>query len=494
MSISSTFTQFANLFSELQQEIYQRMDSISLKNFALTNKHFNIKARVNTLWQVHLNEIFPKIRDRVDIKDDYAYHKLFVNEKRNETINIIEFDIRKLFVLVEENNIEEIRKVIQKTELKITDILHTKKRLEKKLATFINEQNDQRLRDCFFQFVDDEYNDPHKLEFFQRPAPDFLDSFAFFDSSTRKIIKQSENPLKKRDIEGFILFHWACIFGQKTFLNREDILEISPDTAQGVRPCNSALSIAILHGSMDGTQYLIDRDANINKENLEGGDRGTPVYFAATSAHFPALEILLSKSNARQFIPKNLLYDAAYFGQADSVKYLLETFPDLFHADEIKKATLTADHMGYPKTLEYLYPFAKQHDLQANDLLKEIGIYFVNPNWECDLIGCLKFILKEKADIDSPFFGSHENQTLLHEAVRESNNEVVEFLVLNGAKIEIMNDRNETPLEVAVRRNRMEIVKFLINHGASITQKILTLVKNSRWIDSEISNLILSLS
>jgi len=78
-----------------------------------------------------------------------------------------------------------------------------------------------------------------------------------------------------------------------------------------------------------------------------------------------------------------------------------------------------------------------------------------------------------------------DGKTLLHHAVKshrpDTNNhfDIVEYLILNGANINAIDNDHDTPLHFAVQRhhlqnypyaenNDIEMVKWLLNHGADI--------------------------
>ncbi|WP_265017002.1 ankyrin repeat domain-containing protein [Wolbachia endosymbiont (group B) of Endotricha flammealis] len=71
------------------------------------------------------------------------------------------------------------------------------------------------------------------------------------------------------------------------------------------------------------------------------------------------------------------------------------------------------------------------------------------------------FEKEPKPDIN---FQDKDNDTPLHIAIRKKELKVIEWLVKNGAKIDIKNSRGRTQLEVAQRLDRQDIVGILKSH------------------------------
>ena len=59
----------------------------------------------------------------------------------------------------------------------------------------------------------------------------------------------------------------------------------------------------------------------------------------------------------------------------------------------------------------------------------------------------------------------------LHLSVREGNIEIVEFLISQGAEVNIKDSLGVTPLQVAARAGRLEIVEYLLSKGAKVGVK-----------------------
>ena len=61
---------------------------------------------------------------------------------------------------------------------------------------------------------------------------------------------------------------------------------------------------------------------------------------------------------------------------------------------------------------------------------------------------------------------SGEGRTLLHFAVAQGNLEIVQYLLSQGAKINVKDLKGRTPLSYAVQGKKSDIAEFLRKHGA----------------------------
>ena len=64
-----------------------------------------------------------------------------------------------------------------------------------------------------------------------------------------------------------------------------------------------------------------------------------------------------------------------------------------------------------------------------------------------------------------------DGSTQLHNAAIRGNLQLVKYMVLNGANVDITNNKNYTPLSFSSMKGHLEIVKFLVSQGANIEHK-----------------------
>lgn len=94
--------------------------------------------------------------------------------------------------------------------------------------------------------------------------------------------------------------------------------------------------------------------------------------------------------------------------------------------------------------------------------LKNTALHLSSLYGHLDIV---QFLLENGAKVD--IIGEYNN-TPLHLASTEGNLDIVEFLVNNGADINYTNKFGCTPLHNASGNGNLEVVKFLVNNGADI--------------------------
>ncbi len=106
----------------------------------------------------------------------------------------------------------------------------------------------------------------------------------------------------------------------------------------------------------------------------------------------------------------------------------------------------------------------KGHDVNAKDNFHSTPLFLaVLNNGAPELINCL---IKNGAQIDPR---SLENTTPLLEAARFSKFNTIEALILNGANVNVVDDKGNTPLILAsLYNNDPRIIELLISKGANI--------------------------
>ena len=146
------------------------------------------------------------------------------------------------------------------------------------------------------------------------------------------------------------------------------------------------------------------------------------------------------------------------------VKEIIRRCPSLLLQANVKDETPLhiAARYGHAAIMEVLIEHAKgrQQDLQsAAEVPTESA---PQPDLESGVNNkAVKKMLKMK---------NEENETAMHEAVRNNHLEVVKLLVKNGKDISYSaNDAGETPLYMAVERNYREMVFHILENCTSLT-------------------------
>jgi ankyrin repeat protein len=99
-------------------------------------------------------------------------------------------------------------------------------------------------------------------------------------------------------------------------------------------------------------------------------------------------------------------------------------------------------------------------------------------------IEIVKYILSQDADVNIKNGGG---ETALQIAIYTNNEELIKYLVSNGADVNAKGVYDETPLHDAIKKGKIEIVKYLVSHGANLNTKnsiqespLYAAVKNNR--------------
>ncbi|PTY03080.1 hypothetical protein DB346_07455 [Verrucomicrobia bacterium LW23] len=77
--------------------------------------------------------------------------------------------------------------------------------------------------------------------------------------------------------------------------------------------------------------------------------------------------------------------------------------------------------------------------------------------------------LNQRADPNQPV--GPDEDTAMHAAVREGNEDILNLIMSKGGKTDALNARKKSPLMVAVEMGRLPLVKILVSGGADINEK-----------------------
>jgi len=179
---------------------------------------------------------------------------------------------------------------------------------------------------------------------------------------------------------------------------------------------------------------------------------------------------------------KTALHIAAQIGNLDLVKLLLEngggcnTHDDFYgwtplhwaasngqkavHQYEQAKKELNLDE--YTAMLKTMMSDESTRDILTEDGLTVFDIALIHGN-----TGTIE-LLENVYDVNTK---SKNKSTALHYAALNDNPEVIQFLVVKGAKIDARDNRNETPLHWASRQGNLYAIHKLIELGADKTVK-----------------------
>jgi ankyrin repeat protein len=221
---------------------------------------------------------------------------------------------------------------------------------------------------------------------------------------------------------------------------------------------------ALQRGSVVVARLLIDKGADVNKQNDNGE---VPLLIALAKLRiYGYREQNISK---RGFYLDPFMYeqneplDASQYAAIckayrDIVKRLVLRGAELNKKDEFGDTALHYSARDGEKELAelFIYHGADVNSRNEHDLTP---LHYAARNSK----EVTELLLSNGADINAM---DRDGDTPLHDASRLGRLDIVELLVESGADIQAINRFGRTPLEGAERRGRQEIVEFLQKHGA----------------------------
>lgn len=263
------------------------------------------------------------------------------------------------------------------------------------------------------------------------------------------------------------------------------------------------LLFASSRGNVEMIRHLIDLGADVKAAN----NRGMTVLHMATIAGNVDLLTLLVDHGARVNITSENgitpLHSAASYGRTQSVKFLVEHGADIeAETDEGEPPLSWAAGRNSLGAAQYLvsmgadvnhrskdgstalHNVAGRGTISIADFLVENGadvnastpggfVPLTSAAWAANGAEMAKFLILNGAEVNPDPCRNNKDctcspnfRTPLHAACDVGNLEMIEVLVNNGAKVNLLSNDGMTPLKCAVKSGNFEAVKFLVDHGA----------------------------
>jgi len=228
----------------------------------------------------------------------------------------------------------------------------------------------------------------------------------------------------------------------------------------------TALMIAAAKGNLEMVKYLVEKGAEVD---WAGYNEETPLHCACESGNFEMVKFLLENGAEIECQTGDWhtpISTAAANGHTNIVKYLLNKLPNKSkNKDDIMwDAFYEAALYEHPETLDYLQE--QGIDLDKHNMEREITLlHEATKRRNYNVIECL---VKRGADINVK--DKFEN-TPLHLATENEDRETMTLLLKLGADINAQGQFKHTPTHIAIHKESLELVRFLVESKASLKIK-----------------------
>lgn len=226
----------------------------------------------------------------------------------------------------------------------------------------------------------------------------------------------------------------------------------------------TALFMATLKEQNDVVKYLIEKGAKVNVRNRYGV---SPLLLCSEAGNEELVKMLVNAGADINMSPsgelaiehilagQTPLYGAAKKGHLNICKFLID------HGSNIDAETMTG---ATP-----LYTAVEENHFSIVKLLIDSG---ANVN------KCPQGVWAKEINI--------ANQSCLLLACMKNNSEIAEYLINNGADVNLFNDRGSSPLLAVCQYNNINLLELLLAKGANIEQEALN------FYDAKINALIVA--
>ena len=293
----------------------------------------------------------------------------------------------------------------------------------------------------------------------------------------------SEEPLTEDDYEELFQSFSAAVEAHNELL----CMSIMSKHSEMIQETYGFYFESFLHpvgkfGSPKLALYLIQLDANVNEQDLQGR---TPLYNAIRNKNTETYKVLVNNGadisicNVNHI---NSLQEALYFGSGERIEALLK----MPHPENY--VTFTSIEKAR-KIIEYILDHKIDLKLSTTDF--SVLVFYAarlrdDEIFKLVLHECRRFLIDKETDIKKEkqegklplILDTKEvnvrgplGRTALHYAVRQQLPEVVRYLIEHGVDINSTTKESYTPLHYATCLENKEIIELLLNAGANVNAR-----------------------
>jgi len=262
----------------------------------------------------------------------------------------------------------------------------------------------------------------------------------------------------------------------------------------------SLLMIAYKEGKKDLVNYLIKHNADPTIHSEEGESL---LMLACKQKDFEMVKYLIEKGiNPNECSTQHNTPLIHSFPDLKLVKYLIDHGADINQTDNFGMSPIVVACInGYKEIVEYF--LTKENiNIESNNFYNSpISVAIENSNWDIvNILDNRKYYLNKHALVSNQYYPLHHyclkgDFEMVQELIKKGLNvnepddygytplmkacigdndngqKTVEYLVTNGADINISNNSEYTALMFSVENEKLDLVKYLLSHHASINNR-----------------------
>jgi ankyrin repeat protein len=227
---------------------------------------------------------------------------------------------------------------------------------------------------------------------------------------------------------------------------------------------NKQLIAAARQGNAKAVKALLERDADVNAQNVKGS---TALMIAANHGHVAAVKALLERGadvNVQNAQDITALIFAAQNGHVEVVKALLAGGVDVNEKTKNDvTALILAAQNGHAEVVKALLDGGADVNLQnAND---RTALMVAAQDGHTEAV---KALLERGADVNVQLA---DDWTALMIAAQNGHVEAVKALLAGEADVDVKNANGWTALMIATSKGHVEVVRALLDGGADVNLK-----------------------
>lgn len=466
-----------NIPDEILVLIFQELEPVFLFSVLRVCQKFNSVARSNLVFTPLLMFYYPQTelppeKERAEFSSHASFKKKYTDETHT-----LSRPARKLFDLVSFSDFPQI----ESTEFDPT-VLFEKNNNEQYLLTYINDKNNQALRDLFFRKVLAWFERSAKLKakedwfanlFYDQYTLDDLfryraSSFRLMDFAValnqidyvRK--NASRLPSLQHNNARLTPFSSACFFGHLEIIRFLLIhRQGTPPLSEYYAKYEDPLSRAAQGNRLEVVQFLLATETEaITDQMIQSA-----AWHAVDDERLEVLALLLPPAPGQPVLVKSppsapimmrnpfKLMSRACEGQPKAAKMIDAAFPQLAIDHDF---TYQAAYSGSTELVRF---FLEKNDNIEEYLQEHPGVLIQAAYSGSDEL--VSYLLSMHANPSAPVVVA--DVTPLHAAISVSSLSVVGLLVEAGANLHARDDKGRLPLERAKDQGDIDIVVYLQN-------------------------------